>query len=244
LRHDAGGAQDVDERRPDPLRDVRPPFFARDFGDLPARWKPLDLVQRERRRLRDEAFDREPPVLEAVRLKALEVIARRRDLVGERRIRDLAAAEFARQRVAGEEPLRGIRQRPAGSVDAAMIGRDQPEPIGDAPGDGEARHARSGCEPACDHRAPRDCAHSGPLVGAGAPVIIAMTRVPNPANQTIATWTTRNATSATVTRKCSVRADCRPPSSVTVDGSAETNAGDIARPVQMTSGKSTKITRM
>ena len=39
-----------------------------------------------------------------------------------------------------------------------------------------------------------------------------MTRVPNPANQTIATWTSRNATSDTVTRKCSVRADCRPPS--------------------------------
>ena len=154
LRHDAGGAQDVDERRPDPLRDVRPAFFARDFGDLPAHRKPLDLVQRERRRLRDEAFDGEPPVLEAVCLKALEVIARRRDLVGERRIRDLAAAEFARERMSGEEPLRGIRQRLAGSVDAAVIGRDQPVPIGDALGDGEARQPRGGREPACDHRAP------------------------------------------------------------------------------------------
>ena len=119
LRHDAGGVQDVEQRRPDPLRDVRPAFFARDFGDLPADWKPLEVVQRERRRLRDEAFDGEPPVLEAACLKALEVIAWRRDLVGERRIRDLAAAEFARQRMSREEPLRGIGQRLARSVDAA-----------------------------------------------------------------------------------------------------------------------------
>jgi hypothetical protein len=31
---------------------------------------------------------------------------------------------------------------------------------------------------------------------------------------------------------------------VTVDGTADTKAGDIARPVQMTRGNSTKITRM
>jgi hypothetical protein len=37
------------------------------------------------RRLRDEAFDGEPPVLEAVCLKPLELIARQRGLVGERR---------------------------------------------------------------------------------------------------------------------------------------------------------------
>ena len=41
-----------------------------------------------------------------------------------------------------------------------------------------------------------------------------------------------------------VRADCRPPSVVTVNGRADTNAGDIARPVQMISGNSAKITRM
>ena len=66
-------------------------------------------------------------------------------------------------------------------------------------------------------------------MGAGAPVIIAMTRVPNPANQTIATWTSKNATSDTDTRKCSVRADCRPPRIVTVDGTADTNAGEPTR---------------
>src|SRR5262245_48100619 len=76
------------------------------------------------------------------------------------------------------------------------------------------------------------------------PGTIALTRVLNPANHTIATWTSRNATSDTDTRKCSVRADCRPPRSVTVDGTADTNAGDIASPVQMTSGNRTKITRM
>jgi hypothetical protein len=52
-----------------PLRDVRPAFFARDSGDR----------RRARaRRLHDESFDGKPPVLEAVCLKAPDVIARRR----------------------------------------------------------------------------------------------------------------------------------------------------------------------
>src|SRR5262245_58729553 len=155
-------------------------------------------------------------------------------------MRDLATAELARERMPGEEPLRSIRQSRAGTVDAAMIGRNEPVPIGDALGGRKARQPRGGREPASDHLAPWDCAHSGPLVNA--PVIIAMTRGPNTAQQTIATCTTRNATSASDTRKCSVRADCRPPRIVTVDGSADTNAGDIARPVQMTNGNSARIT--
>src|SRR3977135_1714685 len=55
-----------------------------------------------------------PPALEAGGLKPREVIARRRGLVGERPIRDLAAAEFARERLSGEETLRGGRPRLAG----------------------------------------------------------------------------------------------------------------------------------
>jgi hypothetical protein len=45
--------------------------------------------------VRDQAFNGEPPVLEAAGLKASEVFARPCDLIRERRIRDLAAAEFA-----------------------------------------------------------------------------------------------------------------------------------------------------
>ena len=36
LRQDADGVEHVDERRSDPLGDVRPAFFAGDFGDLAA----------------------------------------------------------------------------------------------------------------------------------------------------------------------------------------------------------------
>ena len=39
-----------------------------------------------------------------------------------------------------------------------------------------------------------------------------------------------------------MRADCRPPNRVTVAGNAESKAGDIAKPVQITNGNRTKIT--
>src|SRR3954447_18647281 len=39
-----------------------------------------------------------------------------------------------------------------------------------------------------------------------------------------------------------VRADCWPPNRFTVQGNAETNAGDIARPVQIINGNRTRIT--
>src|SRR5690349_12827505 len=39
-----------------------------------------------------------------------------------------------------------------------------------------------------------------------------------------------------------VRADCWPPNTVAVAENTETMAGDIARPVQITNGKRTKIT--
>ena len=91
---------------------------------------------------RDQAVDREPPVGEAARLMALEGVARRRGFVGERRVRDLAAAETRAPANGGEQPLRRIRQGLAGAVDAAVIGRDQSVTIGDAVGGGEARRAR------------------------------------------------------------------------------------------------------
>jgi len=39
-------------------------------------------------------------------------------------------------------------------LNSRVIGRDQPEPIGEALGDGESREPRGGREPACDHLAP------------------------------------------------------------------------------------------
>jgi transposase len=75
-----------------------------------------------------------------------------------------------------------------------------------------------------------------------APKIIAFVRLQNPAIATIATCTTRNTTSAPDTKKCSVRALCRPPSTFTQNGNAELNDGDNANPVQITSGNKTKIT--
>jgi hypothetical protein len=48
------------------------------------------------------------------------------------------------------------------------------------------------------------------------------------------TWTTRKSRRAPETKKCSVRADCRPPSALTAAGTAESKPGDRARPVQIT----------
>src|SRR5271170_1874984 len=67
-------------------------------------------------------------------------------------------------------------------------------------------------------------------------------RLLNPVRATIAMWTIRKSRRNAETKKCSVRADCRPPSAVTAAGTAESKAGDIARPVQITSGNRTKIT--
>jgi hypothetical protein len=59
---------------------------------------------------------------------------------------------------------------------------------------------------------------------------------------TIAMWMKRKSKRNAERRKCRVRADCRPPKTLTVAGNAELKAGDIASPVQMTSGKRRKIT--
>ena len=67
-------------------------------------------------------------------------------------------------------------------------------------------------------------------------------RLLKPARKTIMMWTRRKSTRAKETKKWSVRADCWPPSEVTVSGNAETKAGDIAKPVQITKGNRTKIT--
>ncbi len=64
----------------------------------------------------------------------------------------------------------------------------------------------------------------------------------NPARTIIVTWTTRKSTRNPETKKCSVRADCRPPSRLTAAGTAESKAGDKARPVQITRGNRTKMT--
>ncbi len=72
--------------------------------------------------------------------------------------------------------------------------------------------------------------------------IIARMRLLNPARTTIAMWTMKKSSRNPETKKCSVRADCRPPSTLTAAGNAESKAGDSARPVQITRGNRTKIT--
>ncbi len=92
----------------------------------------------------NHSVDSEAPVEEAVGLMALEEIVGRRGCVGEGRLRDHAARELAGQGVRGENPLGGVGQCLAGTVDSTVIGRDESITPGEAAGHGETGEARSG----------------------------------------------------------------------------------------------------
>src|SRR6478672_5334548 len=62
----------------------------------------------------------------------------------------LTRHSLARERVPREQPLRGVGQRLARPVDAAVIGRDEPVAIGEALGERQARQPRRGREAARD----------------------------------------------------------------------------------------------
>ena len=144
--------------------------------------------------------------------------------------------------MAGEQSLGGVGERFAGTIDAAAIGRDESVAVGEASSYGKARNA-SGCGKAGgDELSAGDVAHMRSVGTATRPVIMARTRVQKPARTIMAMWTTRKRRASPEKKKCNVRADCRPPSRLTVAGSAESNAGERARPVQMTRGNRPKIT--
>src|SRR5208282_1110580 len=89
--------QDVRERHANPLGDVRPALFTREFGDMAARRVALEVSNRERRRFIDHAIYGEPPVRESARLKALKVFRERVEFVREWTRRNSVSREFPRQ---------------------------------------------------------------------------------------------------------------------------------------------------
>src|SRR5208282_2251111 len=243
LREDSHKIQKVGQRHAHPFGDIRPSLFALDHSDLGARRVAFKLIERKRGGPGDHAVDRKPPLSEPSSLKALELVSRRLDLVGEGRLRNLATREFTSQRVPGQQALRSVGERFAEAVDAAVIGRDEAKVLRKARGHAQACDARCGRESGGDQLATREIAHVRSLGVPARPVIIARVRLQNPARKIIATWTRRKSKRARETKKCSVRADCCPPSELTVNGNAETKAGDMAKPVQTTKGKRTKITK-
>ena len=108
--------------------------------------KALEFSQRERCRAGDHAIDGQPPVRKPSFLQALEGFAQGSDFVRERRFRNLAASELARQGVARQQSLRRIGQSFARTVDAAGIGRNESITARQVRGHGEAGGAR-GCTP-------------------------------------------------------------------------------------------------
>ena len=89
--------QDVKERHANPLGDVGPAFFTREFGDVAPRRAVLEVSNRERCRLMDHAIDGKPPVRESARLKALKVFRQGPEFVREWTRRNSVSGEFARQ---------------------------------------------------------------------------------------------------------------------------------------------------
>src|SRR5690242_11673748 len=100
------------------------------MSDLASYGKILKFRQRERRRARHHAIHIEAPVRETVLLKALERFSQRGDFVRKPGLRNLVGRKLARQRVARQQPLRGIRQRLARSIEPASIWRDEPITLG------------------------------------------------------------------------------------------------------------------
>src|SRR5689334_9581860 len=87
----AGSVQYLEERRTDPLRDVRPTLFARQLGNLAAHRQDLEICKRKRCRMRHHAIDRQLPLLKTCGLMALELLFEWRYLIRERGLRDHAA---------------------------------------------------------------------------------------------------------------------------------------------------------
>src|ERR1051325_4736392 len=215
-----------------PLGDEGPAFLARLMRDLARHREAPDVGQRKRRRARDETIDHEFPLREVPREHPLIVERIRRRPVDRRDLRDPAAIELARERaVRGEQALRGIGQRLARAIEAAMVGWDQAVSIRETCGGGPSRCAGERAEP----RRQQPAAREEPAQAR--PTIIAPTCLVKPDIATIATWPTTKTRSRVATTKWMGRADCWPPSVVTRTGMADVIAGDIARPVHTISGK-------
>src|SRR5690242_10840030 len=234
--------QRIRKRRSNPLRNVRPALFALNHRDVAVPRHALDLVHRKLAGPRDQSVDLQPPVRESRFLMSREVVAQRGHFVRERLRGNLAPREFARQGVLRQHPVRRVRHRFAGAIDAARIRRHQPVVTGQLCRHRQSRSARGSRQASGNPFSACQFFHIHSIGSAPRPVIIARIRLPNPAKITMNTCTSRKSVSRIVAAKCSVLADCWPPSTPTAFGNAETNPGDIARPVHTISGVKTKIT--
>ena len=62
LRQESGGVQDLEQRRSNPLGDIRPALLAHHLGDLAADGKTLEVGKRKRCGMSDHSIDGKPPV--------------------------------------------------------------------------------------------------------------------------------------------------------------------------------------
>ena len=98
----------------------------------------------------DHSIHHQPPIGESVGVVTFELVRGRRGLVGERRFRNHAARKLARQRMPGQQPLRGVCQRFSRAVDSAVIGRDQSVAARQAIGHSQSHQPCPGRQARCD----------------------------------------------------------------------------------------------
>src|SRR5436189_4736476 len=100
-----------------------------------------------------------------------------------------------------QEPLRGIRQRCARAVNAAVIRRDQAVSIGQAGSGDQPRSACSRQSSGDPFTSSETVFHALTFIDVVYPVIIALTRLRKPPAQTMDTCTTRKRTRKSATTK-------------------------------------------
>src|SRR3569833_118144 len=106
----AGRFEHMRERHPGPLGDVRPSFLASELRNLIARGIAPELRKRVCAGPINQAIDGEGPVLKPSGLEVQEGLTGWRNLVGEWPSGNLAAREFARERVSGDQLVGGVVQ--------------------------------------------------------------------------------------------------------------------------------------
>src|SRR5215472_2656972 len=74
LRRCSHSVERLRQRRPDPLRDIRPAFLARQVSDLTALGKSLQVGDRKGCEARNKAIDGEAPIHKAILLVAFEIV--------------------------------------------------------------------------------------------------------------------------------------------------------------------------
>src|SRR5579863_6936210 len=201
LGQDAGFIQHRGKRSADPFGDVRPAFFARDFGDLAVHRHALQIGEGQDQGARHGAVDDQTPVFETACLQLLEVLGRRLYLIGEWLFGNHAAREVVRWQTGREQALACVGEGFPRPRPSTAVGRNQSVAFCDTICRSQPAKACSSSGAAEDQLASRECVHSASFDLREVPRIMAPILLRKPDRLTIGMWTRRNRSNRQETRK-------------------------------------------